>query len=72
MCNSYVVGHVSLEFDQAYFKILLLPGSSILCTVPVIPLMYQVRGHEKALQWLEKAINKILLQADDLTSEFKS
>ena len=34
-----------------------------------IPVMYQARGHEKALQWLEKVINKI--QAADLASKFK-
>ena len=37
-----------------------------------IPVMYQVRGHEKALQWLEKTITKIFLHADDLGSKFKS
>ena len=34
--------------------------------------MYQARGQEKALRWLEKAIKKILLQADDLASKLKS
>ena len=37
-----------------------------------IPVMYQAKGHEKALQWLEKAITKILLHADDLGSKLKS
>ena len=37
-----------------------------------IPVMYQARRHEKALQWLEKAIKKILLQVDNLVSKFKS
>ena len=36
------------------------------------PVMYQARGHEKALQWLENAITKILLHADDLGSKCKS
>ena len=33
-----------------------------------IPLMYQAREHEKALQWLKKK-TKILLHADDLGSK---
>ena len=37
-----------------------------------ILLMCQAWGHEKALQWLEKAIKKILLQDDDLATKFKS
>ena len=37
-----------------------------------ILVMYQARGHEKALQWLEKTITKIVLHADDLGSKFKS
>ena len=37
-----------------------------------IPVMYQVRGHEKAIQWLQKTITKILLHADDLGSKVKS
>ena len=59
----------------------MLPGFTILNTVTgqkincrsglglEIPVMYQARGHEKALQWLEKVINKI--QAADLASKFK-
>ena len=34
--------------------------------------MYQAKGHEKALQWLEKTITMIVLHADDLVSKFKS
>ena len=37
-----------------------------------IPVMYQGRGHKKALQWLEKTVIKTLLHADDLGSKFKS
>ena len=37
-----------------------------------ILVMYQARRHEKALQWLEKTITKIVLHADDLSSKFKS
>ena len=37
-----------------------------------IPVMCQAREHKEALQWLEKAIKKILLQANDLASKFKS
>ena len=37
-----------------------------------IPVMYQARGHEKTIQWLEKTITKILLHGDDLGSKFKS
>ena len=37
-----------------------------------IPVMYQARGHEKALQWLEKTITKNVLHADDLGSNFKN
>ena len=31
--------------------------------------MYQAREYEKALQWLEKVVNK--MQADDLANKFK-
>ena len=63
--------------------LLLLPGSAILCTateekvnygarlVLQIPVIYQVRGHEQALQWWEKVINKLLLQANDSACKFK-
>ena len=37
-----------------------------------MPVMYQTKGHEKALQWSENTIEKILLQAGDLASKFKS
>ena len=37
-----------------------------------ILVMYQARRHEKALQWLEKTMTKILLHADDIGSKFKS
>ena len=38
-----------------------------------IPVMYQAKWkHEKALKWLEKAIEKMLLQADEIASQFKS
>ena len=72
MRNSYVVCHVSLSLTKPFSKLLSLSGSANFCTVAVISVMYQARGHEKALQWLEKAMNKILLQADDLTSKVKS
>ena len=82
--NSYVVGHVSLGLSKTFSNFLSLPASTILCIVTgkrlncgaglglEIPVMYQVRGHEKALQWLQKTITKILLYADDLSSKFKS
>ena len=37
-----------------------------------IPVMYQARGHEKALQWLEETITENVLHADDLGSNFKN
>ena len=37
-----------------------------------IQAMYQARRHEKALQWLEKTITKIVLHVDDFGSKFKS
>ena len=37
-----------------------------------ILVMYQARGHEKALQWLEKTITKSVFHADDIGSKFKS
>ena len=38
-----------------------------------IPVMYQAKWkHGKALKWLEKAIEKMLLQADEIASQFKS
>ena len=82
--NSYVVGHVSLGLSKTFSNFLSLPVSTILCIVTEkrlnrvaglgleILVMYQARGHEKALQWLEKTITKIVLHGDDLGSKFKS
>ena len=82
--NSYVVGHVPLGLSKTFSNFLSLPASTMLCIVTEkrlnrgaglgleIPVMYQVRGHEKAIQWLEKTITKILLHGDDLGSKFKS
>ena len=81
--NSYVVGHVPLGLSKTFSNFLSMPASTMLCKVTgkrlnrgarlglEIPVMYQARGHEKALQWLEKTIAKILLHADDLGSKFK-
>ena len=82
--NSYVVGHVPLGLSKSFSNFLSLPVSTMLCIVTgkrlncgaglglEILVMYQARGHEKALQWLEKTITKIVLHADDLGSKFKS
>ena len=82
--NSYVVGHVPLGLSKTFSNFLSLPASTMLCIVTgkrlnrgaglglEILVMYQARGHEKALQWLEKTITKIVLHADDLGSKFKS
>ena len=83
--NSYVVGHVSLGLSKTFLNLLSLPVSTMLCIVTgkrlinrgaglglEILVMYQVRGHEKALQWLGKTITNIVLHADDLGSKFKS
>ena len=82
--NSYVVGHVPLGLSKTFSNFLSLPVSTMLCIVTgkrlnrgaglglEIPVMYQARGHEKALQWLEKTITKIVLHANDLGSKFKS
>ena len=82
--NSYVVGHVPLGLSKTFSNFLSLPVSTMLCIVTgkrlnrgaglglEILVMYQARGHEKALQWLEKTITKIVLHADDLSSKFKS
>ena len=82
--NSYVVDHVLLALSKTFSNFLSLPVSTMLCIVTgkilnrgaglglEIPVMYQARGHEKALQWLEKTITKIVLHADDLGSKFKS
>ena len=82
--NSYVVGHVPLGLSKTFSNFLSLPVSTMLCIVTgkrpnygaglglEILVMYQARGHEKALQWLEKTITKIALHTDDLGSKFKS
>ena len=82
--NSYVVGHVPLGLSKTFSNFLSLPVSTMLCIVTgkrlnrgaglglEILVMYQARGHEKARQWLEKTITKIILHADDLGSKFKS
>ena len=82
--NSYVVGHVPLGLSKTFSNFLSLPVSTMLCIVTgkrlnrgaglglEILVMYQVRGHEKALQWLGKTITNIVLHADDLGSKFKS
>ena len=82
--NSYVVGHVPLSLSKTFSNFLSLPASTMLCIVTgkrlnrgaglglEIPVMYQARGHEKAIQWLKKTITKILLHGDDLGSKFKS
>ena len=82
--NSYVVGHVPLGLNKTFSNFLSLPASTMLCIVTgkrlnrgvklelEIPVMYQARRHEKALQWLEKTITKILLHVDDLSGKFKS
>ena len=82
--NSYVVDHVLLALSKTFSNFLSLPVSTMLCIVTgkilnrgaglglEILVMYQARGHKKALQWLEKTIIKIVLHADDLGSEFKS
>ena len=82
--NSYVAGHVSLGLSKTFSKFLCLPVSTMLCIVTGKRLnrgaglgleileMYQKKGHENALQWLEKTITKIILHADELGSKFKS
>ena len=82
--NSYVVDHVPLGLRKTFSNFLYLPASTMLCIVTgkrlncgaglglEIPVMYQARGHEKAIQWLEKTITKILLHGDDLGGKFKS
>ena len=82
--NSYVLGHVPLGLGKTFSNFLSLPVSTMLCIVTgkrlnrgaglglEILVMYQARGHEKASQWLEKTITKIVLHADDLGSKFKS
>ena len=82
--QSYVVGHVPLGLSKTFSNFLSLPASTMLCIVTgkrlnrgaglglEIPMMYQARGHEKAIQWLEKTVTKILLHGDDLGSKYKS
>ena len=82
--NSYVLGHVPLGLNKTFSNFLSLPVSTMLCIVTrkrlnrraglglEILVMYQARGHEKDLEWLEKTITKIVLHADDLGSKFKS
>ena len=82
--NSYLVGHVLLDLSKTFSDFLSLPGSTMLCIVTgkrlncgaglalEILMIYQARGLEKALQWLEKTITKIALHADGLGSKFKS
>ena len=82
--DSYVVGHVPLGLSKTFSNFLSLPASTLLRIVTgkrlnrgaglelEIPVMYQARGHEKAIQWLEKTTTKILLHGDDLGSKFKS
>ena len=80
----YVVAHVPLGLRKTFSNFLSFPVSTMLCIVTgkrlnrgaglglEIPVMCQARGHEKALQWLEKTITKIVLHGDDLGSKFKS
>ena len=82
--NSYVVGHVPLSLSKTFSNFLYLPASTMLCIVTgkrlnrgaglglEIPVMYQARRHEKAVQWLEKTITKIHLHGGDFGSKFKS
>ena len=82
--SSHVVRHVPLSLSKTFSNFLSLPASTMLCIVTgkrlnrgaglglEIPMMYQARGHEKAIQRLEKTITKILLHGDDLGSKFKS
>ena len=64
--NLYVVCHVPLGLSKTLSNFLSLPKSTMLCIVTgkrlnggaglglEIPVMYQAKGHEKAIQWLEK------------------
>ena len=82
--NFCVEGHVPLGLSEPFSNLFSLPVSTVLCIVTgkrlnreaglrlEIMVMYQVRGHEKVLQWLEKTITKIVLHADDLGSKFQS
>ena len=82
--NLYVVGHVPLGLSKTFSNFLSLPVSTMLCIVTGKRLncgaglgletlvVYQARGHEKALQWLEKTITNTVFHADDIGSKFKS
>ena len=82
--NSYVVGHVPLGLSKTFSNFFSLSASTMLCIVTgkrlnrgaglglEIPVMHQARGHEKAIQWLEKTITKIVLHGYDFGSEFRS
>ena len=71
--NSYVVDHVPLGLSKTFSNFLSLPVSTMLCIVTgkrlnrgtglglEILVMYQARGHEKALQWLEKRLFYMLM-----------
>ena len=73
ICNSYVVGHVPLGLSNTFSNFLFLPVSTMLCIVTgkrinleaglglEILVMYQARGHDKALQWLEKRLFYMLM-----------
>ena len=64
--------------------LLLLPGSAILCTateekvnygarlVLQIPVIYQVRGHEQALQWWEKLLTSYFCKLMTLLVNLKA
>ena len=82
--NSYVVDHVPLGLSKTFSNFLSLPVSTMLRIVTgkiinrgaglglEILVMYQARGHEKELQWLERSITKMVLHAYDLSSKLKS
>ena len=76
--------YVPLGLSKTFSNFISLTVSTMLCIVTgkrlnrwaglgfEILVMYQARGHEKPLQWLEKSITKIVLHADGLGSKFKS
>ena len=79
--NSYVVGQVPLGLSKTFSNFLSLSVSTIVTGKRLnrgaglgleILMMYQARRHEKALQWLEKTITKIVVNADDLGIKFRS
>lgn len=81
--NSDVVGHAPLSFSKIFSKFLSLPGCTISSTVTgkrvnrgagfglEIPVVYEAKGDNKALCWLEKSINKILLNVENLQRKYK-